>query len=119
MAMANVADILARRGLKVLMVDFDLEAPGLEQFFRINHDGVRRNPGVERAAPVRPEPLGRRNLGAGRGALKGGEEDQVRCQHPQPQRAFAVTSRPTRYSVWATEPSGPVTVQRPCARPRS
>jgi hypothetical protein len=46
MAMANVADILARRGLRVLMVDFDLEAPGLEQFFRINHDGVRRSPGL-------------------------------------------------------------------------
>ena len=33
MAMANVADVLSRRGLKVLMIDFDLEAPGLEQFF--------------------------------------------------------------------------------------
>lgn len=33
MAMANVAEILYRRGLKVLMVDFDLEAPGLEHYF--------------------------------------------------------------------------------------
>jgi len=46
MAMANVADILSRQGAKVLMVDFDLEAPGLEQFFHINHDGVRRHPGL-------------------------------------------------------------------------
>ncbi|WP_448642769.1 KGGVGR-motif variant AAA ATPase [Geodermatophilus sp. URMC 63] len=33
MALANVAQILAHRGLHVLMVDFDLEAPGLERFF--------------------------------------------------------------------------------------
>jgi hypothetical protein len=33
MALANVAELLARRGLRVLMVDFDLEAPGLERFF--------------------------------------------------------------------------------------
>lgn len=46
MAMANIADILARRGLKVLIVDFDLEAPGLEQFFQINVEGVRRHPGL-------------------------------------------------------------------------
>ena len=46
MAMANVADILARRGLRVLMIDFDLEAPGLEQFFHTNIEGVRRHPGL-------------------------------------------------------------------------
>ena len=46
MAMANIADILARHGLKVLMVDFDLEAPGLEQFFQINVEGVRRHAGL-------------------------------------------------------------------------
>jgi energy-coupling factor transporter ATP-binding protein EcfA2 len=46
MALANVADILARRGLRVLMIDFDLEAPGLEQFFPINQPGVRRNLGL-------------------------------------------------------------------------
>ena len=46
MALANVADILARRGLRVLMIDFDLEAPGLEQFFPINQAGVRRNLGL-------------------------------------------------------------------------
>ena len=33
MALANVAELLLRRGLNVLMVDFDLEAPGLERFF--------------------------------------------------------------------------------------
>lgn len=32
MAVANVAEILCRQGLRVLMVDFDLEAPGLEQY---------------------------------------------------------------------------------------
>jgi MinD-like ATPase involved in chromosome partitioning or flagellar assembly len=33
MALANVAILLARRGLKVLAVDWDLEAPGLERYF--------------------------------------------------------------------------------------
>jgi cellulose biosynthesis protein BcsQ len=33
MALANVAELLYRRGLNVLMIDFDLEAPGLERFF--------------------------------------------------------------------------------------
>ena len=33
MAMANVAEILYRKGLKVLLIDFDLEAPGLERYF--------------------------------------------------------------------------------------
>ncbi|HEU4562169.1 MAG TPA: TIR domain-containing protein, partial [Longimicrobium sp.] len=46
MALANVADLLARRGLRVLMVDFDLEAPGLEQFFPINMPRARRHPGL-------------------------------------------------------------------------
>jgi tetratricopeptide (TPR) repeat protein len=46
MAVANVADILARRGLKVLMIDFDLEAPGLEQFFQINQSAARRHLGL-------------------------------------------------------------------------
>jgi cellulose biosynthesis protein BcsQ len=46
MAMANVADILSRRGRRVLMIDFDLEAPGLEQFFHTNLEGVRRHPGL-------------------------------------------------------------------------
>jgi cellulose biosynthesis protein BcsQ len=33
MALANVALLLARHGLKVLAVDWDLEAPGLERYF--------------------------------------------------------------------------------------
>ncbi len=33
MALANIAVLLARRGLRVLAVDWDLEAPGLDQYF--------------------------------------------------------------------------------------
>src|SRR5262245_38689350 len=33
MALANIAVLLARHGLKVLVVDWDLEAPGLERYF--------------------------------------------------------------------------------------
>src|SRR5882724_5199890 len=33
MALANVAEYLYRRGARVLMIDWDLEAPGLENFF--------------------------------------------------------------------------------------
>jgi MinD-like ATPase involved in chromosome partitioning or flagellar assembly len=33
MALANIAVLLAREGLKVLAVDWDLEAPGLERYF--------------------------------------------------------------------------------------
>lgn len=46
MAMANVADLLARGGLRVLMIDFDLEAPGLEQFFQVNYERIRRQTGL-------------------------------------------------------------------------
>lgn len=46
MALANVADVLARRGRRILMIDFDLEAPGLEQYFAINLEGVRRHAGL-------------------------------------------------------------------------
>ena len=28
------------------MIDFDLEAPGLERFFRVDHKAVRGNPGL-------------------------------------------------------------------------
>jgi len=35
MALANIAEHLYGRGLKVLMVDFDLEAPGLEKYFQV------------------------------------------------------------------------------------
>src|SRR5712691_10637842 len=33
MALANVAALLAKWGKKVLVVDWDLEAPGIERFF--------------------------------------------------------------------------------------
>jgi hypothetical protein len=46
MALANVSDALARMGQRVLMIDFDLEAPGLEQFFRIDHQEARRHAGL-------------------------------------------------------------------------
>ncbi|PYK27255.1 MAG: hypothetical protein DME59_05075 [Verrucomicrobia bacterium] len=46
MAVANVGDLLARRGLKVLMIDFDMEAPGLEQYFPINQSEARSHPGL-------------------------------------------------------------------------
>src|SRR5262245_26515345 len=39
MAMANVAAWLCQKGLRVLVVDWDLEAPGLEQFF-LDDDAV-------------------------------------------------------------------------------
>jgi MinD-like ATPase involved in chromosome partitioning or flagellar assembly len=46
MTLANAADILARSGLRVLMVDFDLEAPGLEHFFPIDHVEARGHEGL-------------------------------------------------------------------------
>jgi cellulose biosynthesis protein BcsQ len=46
MALAKSADILARAGLRVLMIDFDLEAPGLEQFFDIDKKAVRAHAGL-------------------------------------------------------------------------
>ncbi|MFJ5261380.1 KGGVGR-motif variant AAA ATPase [Streptomyces sp. NPDC088387] len=46
MALANIADQLARSGMRVLMVDFDLEAPGLEHFFPIDHERIRGREGM-------------------------------------------------------------------------
>ncbi len=46
MALANVAELLSRRGLRVLMVDFDLEAPGLEKFFPGDHGKIRQHLGL-------------------------------------------------------------------------
>lgn len=40
MALANVATLLSKWGKKVLMIDWDLEAPGLENFFREETKGV-------------------------------------------------------------------------------
>jgi cellulose biosynthesis protein BcsQ len=42
MAMANVAVLLVRRGLRVLAVDWDLEAPGLERYFDAFEVSVKR-----------------------------------------------------------------------------
>ncbi|WP_089946201.1 ParA family protein [Candidatus Entotheonella palauensis] len=51
MALANVAELLYSRGTKVLMLDFDLEAPGLERFFNVpeaqcNLDEIQNHCGV-------------------------------------------------------------------------
>jgi cellulose biosynthesis protein BcsQ len=46
MALANVAELFYQAGLKVLMVDWDLEAPGLERFFPVNHDEVYNQRGL-------------------------------------------------------------------------
>jgi cellulose biosynthesis protein BcsQ len=46
MALAKSADVLARAGLRVLMIDFDLEAPGLEQYFDIDKKAVRAHTGL-------------------------------------------------------------------------
>jgi hypothetical protein len=46
MALANIGDMLARAGLRVLMIDFDLEAPGLELFFQIDHKNVGKHLGL-------------------------------------------------------------------------
>src|SRR5689334_19464977 len=49
MALANVAEAFRARGLRVLLVDWDLEAPGLEEFFCSTPDElnlVRSQPGV-------------------------------------------------------------------------
>jgi cellulose biosynthesis protein BcsQ len=50
MAVANVAALLARAGNSVLVVDWDLEAPGLQKYFN-RFDGridgeARRTPGI-------------------------------------------------------------------------
>ncbi|MDD3354693.1 TIR domain-containing protein, partial [Zoogloea sp.] len=46
MALANVADILARRGLRVLAIDFDLEAPGLERYFQVERSAALASRGL-------------------------------------------------------------------------
>jgi len=49
MSMATIAYLFAQRGLKVLVIDFDLEAPGLERYF-FDDPGqlaeIRSNPGL-------------------------------------------------------------------------
>ena len=46
MALANVAELFYQSGKKVLMVDWDLEAPGLERFFEINQDAILDKQGI-------------------------------------------------------------------------
>jgi MinD-like ATPase involved in chromosome partitioning or flagellar assembly len=49
MAMANIAELLYRQGKRVIIVDWDLEAPGLESFFFKSEDQlnqVREQPGL-------------------------------------------------------------------------
>ena len=48
MALANVAVLLAQWGYKILIVDWDLEAPGLEFFFQeyLNMEDVKQREGV-------------------------------------------------------------------------
>ena len=44
MALANVAWILASNGLKVLVVDWDLDSPGLHKYFHPFLDPKLRSP---------------------------------------------------------------------------
>lgn len=46
MALANIAELFYNAGFKVLIVDWDLEAPGLERFFKIDYDKIIDNPGI-------------------------------------------------------------------------
>src|ERR1700727_1603730 len=48
MALAAVAYLLAERGLRVLAIDFDLEAPGLERYYFEKDEAlrVRERPGL-------------------------------------------------------------------------
>ena len=41
MALANIAHWLYSRGLRVVMIDWDLEAPGLENFFYESEEQLR------------------------------------------------------------------------------
>ena len=51
MALANVAWIIASSGKRVLIVDWDLESPGLHKFFHpfLEESKVERHPGRDRA----------------------------------------------------------------------
>src|ERR1700685_186515 len=42
MALANVAALLAKWGRSVLVLDWDLEAPGIERFFSRNNEEAER-----------------------------------------------------------------------------
>ena len=42
MALANLATLLARKGRRVFMIDFDLEAPGLDSFHELGVEGKQQ-----------------------------------------------------------------------------
>ena len=46
MALANVGEYLARQGISVIMIDWDLEAPGLERYFPVSREEVEARLGV-------------------------------------------------------------------------
>jgi hypothetical protein len=46
MAVANIAELLVEAGLSVIIVDWDLEAPGLERFFPVDSTKVLEQPGL-------------------------------------------------------------------------
>jgi len=46
MALANVGELFYQAGLNVLLVDWDLEAPGLERFFGVDAEEKAAQPGV-------------------------------------------------------------------------
>lgn len=46
MVLANIAEFFYQEGLKVLVVDWDLEAPGLERYFPVNQNDVLNRRGL-------------------------------------------------------------------------
>jgi len=46
MALVNIGEYLARQGIRVIMIDWDLEAPGLERYFPVGREEVEARPGV-------------------------------------------------------------------------
>src|SRR5882724_3937262 len=68
-ALANIAVLLARRGKRVLLMDWDLEAPGLHRYFKphlpgelLALTGWEDRHAVEAAATARAHPPSARRL---------------------------------------------------------
>jgi WD40 repeat protein len=81
MALANIAECLYRRGARVLMIDWDLEAPGLEQFF---FSGQQRLDGVRSCFGVIDMLLDyKRQFAMARQATKRSEEDPASARTGQ------------------------------------
>lgn len=55
MALANIAVVLAKRGLRILMVDFDLEAPGLHYYFKDYTNENKNTKGILELLTERPK----------------------------------------------------------------